>query len=157
VRQEKVLSLKIPPGVDDGTRLRVTGEGEAGTFGGPPGDLYVVLKVREHPIFERRGNNLYCTIPVSITQAALGAEFKVPTLDGKVERLRLPEGSQPGAVFRIRGRGVPSVDGHGQGDLYVSIQVLIPTRLSREQKHALELLGNGLRVDNKPLERRPVN
>jgi molecular chaperone DnaJ len=154
VRQEKVLGLKIPAGVDDGTRLRVTGEGEAGARGAPPGDLYVVLRVREHPIFDRRGNDLYCTIPVSIAQAALGTELKVPTLEGKAERLRLPEATQPGSVFRIRGRGVPSVDGGGQGDLYVTVQVVIPTRLSREQKHALEILGNGIRVDNKPLERR---
>ncbi len=154
IRQEKILGLKIPPGVDDGTRLRVSGEGEAGSHGGPTGDLYVVLKVHEHPFFERQGNDLYCTIPVSLTQAALGADLKVPTLDAKSERLRIPEGTQSGSVFRLRGRGVPSLDGHGQGDIYVSIQVMIPTRLSREQKRVLELLGNAIRVDNKPLERR---
>jgi len=154
IRQEKVLGLKIPPGVDDGTRLRVTGEGEAGSLGGPPGDLYVVLKVHEHSYFERRGSDLYCTIPVSLTQAALGTELKVPTPDGRPERLRVPEGTQPGSVFRIRGRGVPSLDGHGQGDLYVTIQVVTPTRLSRDQKRMLEMLGNTIRIDNKPLERR---
>src|SRR5439155_3461282 len=106
VRQEKVLGLKIPAGVEDGTRLRVTGEGEAGTRGGPPGDLYVVLQVREHQFFERRGNDLYCTIPVSVSQAGLGAELKVPTLKGE-ERLGLPEGTQPGSVFRLRVKGVP--------------------------------------------------
>ena len=156
IRQEKILGLKIPPGVDDGTRLRVSGEGEAGSHGGPTGDLYVVLKVHEHPFFERQGNDLYCTIPVSLTQAALGADLKVPTLDAKSERLRIPEGTQSGSVFRLRGRGVPSLDGHGQGDIYVSIQVMIPTRLSREQKRVLELLGNAIRVDNKPLERRDI-
>jgi molecular chaperone DnaJ len=154
VRQEKVLSIKIPAGVDDGTRLRVTGEGEAGAHGGPPGDLYVVLKVQEHSYFERRGSDLYCTIPLSISQAVLGTDLKVSTLDGRSERLRVPEGTQPGSVFRIRGRGVPSLDGRGQGDLYVTIQVVIPTRLSGEQKRMLQVLGNAVRVENKPLERR---
>jgi molecular chaperone DnaJ len=153
VRQEKVLSLKIPAGVDDGTRLRVSGEGEAGSRGGPPGDLYVVLRVREHPFFERRGNDLYSTIPVSVSQAALGAEFRVPTLRGE-ERLRLPAGTQPGSVFRLRGKGVPSLDGRETGDLYVTIQVVIPTHLTREQRRLIEMLGGLSRVDNKPLERR---
>ena len=153
VRQEKVLGLKIPAGVDDGTRLRVTGEGEAGSRGGPPGDLYVVLRVREHPFFERRDNDLYYTLPVSVSQAALGAEFKVPTLRGN-ERLPIPEGTQPGSVFRLRGKGVPSLDGHDTGDLYVTIQVAIPTHLTREQRRLLELLGAQSRVENKPLERR---
>ena len=153
VRQEKVLGLKIPAGVDDGTRLRVSGEGEAGSRGAPPGDLYVVLRVREHPVFERRGNDLYCTVPVSVAQAALGADFKVPTLKGE-ERLRLPEGTQPGSIFRLRGKGVPSLDGHDPGDLYVTIQVIIPTHLTREQRRLLELLGSHARVDNKPLQLR---
>jgi len=152
-REEKVLGLKIPPGVDDGTRLRVSGEGEAGEHGGPPGDLYVVLKVREHPYFERRGNDLYCTVPISITQAAIGAEFKVPTLRGQ-ERVRIPEGTQSGSVFRLRGFGMPSLDGHGRGDLYVSVYVVTPTRLSRENRRLVEMLGSSVRVENKPLERR---
>jgi molecular chaperone DnaJ len=153
VREEKVLGLKIPPGVDGGTRLRVSGEGEAGERGGVPGDLYVVLKVREHAYFERQGNDLYCTVPVSVAQAALGAEFKVPTLNNQ-ERLRIPEGTQSGSVFRLRGLGMPSVDGHGRGDLYVSVYVVTPTRLSREQRRLLETLSVSVRVENKPLERR---
>jgi len=152
-RQEKVLGLKIPPGVDDDTRLRVAGEGEAGYHGGPPGDLYVVLKVREHPFFERDGKNLYSTIPISIAQAALGADIKVPTLGGH-ERLRIPQGTQPGSVFRLRGKGVPSLDGRAPGDLYVRIQVVIPANLSPEQRRLVETLGASSRVDNKPLERR---
>jgi molecular chaperone DnaJ len=152
-REEKVLALKIPPGVDDGTRLRVSGEGEAGEHSGPPGDLYVVLKVREHRYFERRGNDLYCTVPASIVQATLGAEFKVPTLRGE-QRLRIPEGTQSGSVFRLRSLGMPSLDGRGQGDLYVSVQVVTPTRLSREQRRILEMMGSSVRVENKPLERR---
>ena len=154
VRAEKVLEIKIPPGVDDGNRLRVTGEGEAGLNGGPSGDLYVMLKVREHPFFERQGNDLYCTIPVSIAQATLGCEVKVPTLRGP-ERLRIPEGTQPGSVFRLRARGLPSVDGHGEGDLYVSIQVVIPSNLSRDQRRIMETLAASTRVENKPLERIP--
>jgi molecular chaperone DnaJ len=154
VRREKVLSIKIPAGVDDGTQLRVTGEGEAGTRGGPSGDLYVVLRVTEHPFFERHGSDLYCTIPVSISQAALGSELKIPTLKDP-ERLRLPEGTQPGTVFRLRGKGVSSLEGGSAGDIYVTIQVLIPTRLSRDQRHMLEMLGAGIRVENKPIERFP--
>ena len=152
VRQEKTLEIKIPPGVDDGTRLRVGGEGEAGTRGGPPGDLYVVLKVSEHPFFERRDTDLICTIPISITQAALGTVIKVPTLRGP-EKLRVPEGTQSGSVFRLRGQGMPSLNGQGPGDLYVNVHVVVPTRLSREQRRLLELLDSSTRVDNKPIER----
>ena len=152
-RQEKIMGLKIPPGVDDGTRLRVSGEGEAGERGGTPGDLYVVLRVREHPYFERRANDLYCTVPISVSQAALGAEFKVPTLRGH-ERLKVPEGTQSGSVFRLKGLGMPNLDGRGKGDLYISVYVVTPTRLSREQRRILETLAPSVHVDNKPLERR---
>jgi molecular chaperone DnaJ len=153
VQQEKVLGLKIPAGVEEGTRLRVSGEGEAGEMGGSHGDLYVVLQIREHPYFDRQGNDLYYTIPISITQATLGAEIKVPTLDGQ-ERLRVPEGTQTGTVFRLRGCGMPSVDGRRQGDLYVSVHVVTPTRLSREQRRVFETLNSAVRVENEPLERR---
>jgi molecular chaperone DnaJ len=153
VQQEKVLGLKIPAGVEEGTRLRVSGEGEAGSMGGPHGDLYVVLRVREHPYFDRQGNDLYYTIPISITQATLGAEIKVPTLKGQ-ERLRIPEGTQNGSVFRLRGSGMPSVDGRRQGNLYVSVYVVTPTGLSREQMRMFEILNPAVRVENHPLERR---
>jgi molecular chaperone DnaJ len=152
VRKEKILGIKIPAGVEDGTRLRVSGEGEAGLLGGPPGDLYVILKVRKHEFFERRANDLYCTIPISIAQAVLGADIKVPTLRGQ-ERLRIPEGTQSGAVFRLRGKGFPSVDGHSRGDLYVSVYVVVPRHLTREQRHLIETLEHSLRIENKPLER----
>jgi molecular chaperone DnaJ len=152
-RLEKVLGIKIPAGVEDGMRLRVNGEGDAGNNGGGPGDLYVVLRVREHPYFERRGNDLYCTIPISIPQAVLGTELKVPTLRGH-ERLRIPEGTQTGSVFRIRGKGLPSLDGRGQGDLYVNVGVVIPTKLSREQRRLVEALLVSLQVENKPVQRR---
>ena len=153
VRNEKILGIKIPAGVEDGTRLRVSGEGEAGYQGGPPGDLYVILKVREHEFFERRGNDLYCVIPLSIAQAVLGADIKVPTLRGQ-ERLRIPEGTQSGAVFRLRGKGFPSVDGHASGDLYASVHVVVPRHLTRDQRRMIESLEHSVRVENKPLERR---
>jgi molecular chaperone DnaJ len=153
LRQERVLGIKIPAGVEDEMRLRVGGEGEAGTHGGPPGDLFVVLHVREHPYFERQGNDLYCEIPVSIAQAALGSEIKVPTLQGQ-ERLQIPEGTQPNAVFRLRGKGLPSVDGRAQGDLYVRVHVVIPNHLTRDQRRLVEMLGAAVRIENKPLTRR---
>jgi molecular chaperone DnaJ len=153
IRAEKVLEIKIPPGVDDGTRLRVSGEGEAGARGGPPGDLYVVLQISEHPFFERRGSDLYCTIPISVTQAALCALLKVPTLRGQ-ERLTIPEGTQNGSVFRLRGQGMPSLDGPGPGDLYVAIHVVVPSRLTREQRRLMETLDPSVRIENKHLEKR---
>jgi len=153
IQQEKVLGLKIPAGVEEGTRLRVSGEGEAGSMGGPAGDLYVVLRVREHPYFDRQGNDLYYTIPISMTQAILGAEIKVPTLRGQ-ERLRIPEGTQNGTVFRLRGSGMPSVDGRRQGDLYVSVYVVTPAGLSREQRRLIEMLNSAVRVENRPIRRR---
>ncbi len=152
LRQEKILGIKIPAGVEDGMRLRVSGEGEAGQNGGPPGDLYVVLSVREHPIFERRASDLFCTVPVSVVQATLGAEIKVPTLHGQ-ERLRIPEGTQTGSVFRLRGKGLPSLNGRSPGDLYVKVQVAIPKHLTREQRRMLESLEHAMQVENKPLER----
>ena len=153
VKSERVLDLKIPPGVDDGTRLRVAGEGGVATRGSAPGDLYVILKIREHTFFERRGNDLYLTIPISISQAALGADMVVPTLRGE-QRLRIPEGTQSGSVFRLRGLGMPSLEGRGHGDLYISVFVVTPTRLAREHRRWLEILAPFVRIDNQPLERR---
>ena len=152
IEREKTIELRIPAGVDTGTRLRVAGEGEPGPNGGPAGDLYVVLEVKEHPFFERRGADLYCTIPVSIAQATLGTELQVPGLNGE-ERLKIPEGTQSGAVFRIKGRGLPDPHGGGRGDLYYHVRVLTPTKLTREQRKLMEQLGYTIRVDNKPAER----
>jgi molecular chaperone DnaJ len=154
VRREKVLGIKIPAGVDGGTRLRISGEGEAGRHGGPPGDLYVVLNVKPHSFFERRGDDLYVKIPLSVTQAALGTEFRVPTLQG-TQKMKIPEGTQPGAVFRLRGLGMPVLNGRGHGDLYVQVDVIIPARLSREQRRLLESLAPSVHVENKPVERTP--
>jgi molecular chaperone DnaJ len=152
VEKERTIELRIPPGVDTGTRLRVQGEGEPGPNGGPTGDLYVVLDVKEHPFFERRGADLYCTIPVSIAQAALGAELQVPGLAGD-EKLKIPEGTESGAVFRVRGKGLADPHGGGKGDLYYHVRVLTPTKLTREQRKLIEQLGASLKVENKPAER----
>jgi molecular chaperone DnaJ len=152
IERDKTIDLRIPAGVDSGTRLRVPGEGEAGTNGGPSGDLYVVLDVKEHNFFERRGADLYCTIPVSIAQAALGAELSVPGLLGE-EKLKVPEGTQSGAVFRIKGHGLPDPRGGGKGDLYYHVRVLTPAKLTREQRKLMEQLGASIKVENKPAER----
>lgn len=152
IEREKVIELRVPPGVDSGTRLRVPGEGEPGLNGGPAGDLYVVLEVKEHTFFERRGADLYCTIPISIAQAALGAELQVPGLNSE-ERLKIPEGTQSGAVFRIKGHGLPDPRGGGKGDLYYHVRVVTPGKLTREQRKLLEQLGATIKVDNKPAER----
>ncbi len=150
--REKTIELRIPPGVDTGTRLRVAGEGEPGPNGGPAGDLYVVLEVKEHPFFERRGADLYCTIPISVAQATLGTELQVPGLNGE-ERLKIPEGTQSGAVFRIKGKGLADPRGGGKGDLYYHVRVLTPTKLTREQRKLIEQLGATLKVENKPADR----
>ena len=152
VEREKTIELRIPPGVDTGTRLRVNGEGEPGPNGGPHGDLYVVLDVKEHSFFERRGADLYCTIPISIAQATLGAELTVPGLGGE-EKLKIAEGTQSGAVFRVRGKGLADPHGGGKGDLYYHVRVLTPTKLTREQRKLIEQIGATLKVDNKPAER----
>jgi molecular chaperone DnaJ len=152
VEREKIIELRIPPGVDSGTRLRVTGEGEQGPNGGPAGDLYVVLDVKEHQFFERRGADLYCTIPLSVAQAALGTELQVPGLGGE-EKLKIPEGTQSDAVFRVKGKGLPDPRGGGKGDLYYHVRVLTPTKLTREQRKLMEQLGASLKVENKPTDR----
>ena len=151
-RAERKLKVNIPPGVDNGTRLRLSSEGEPGFNNGPPGDLYVVLKVKEHPIFAREEVNLHCAIPVNVAQAALGAEIKVPTLEGE-ESVKLPPGLQTGAQFRLRGKGVPHVNGHGRGDLVLHINVVVPSRLTREQKKAFEQLLELLPAENQPAEK----
>jgi molecular chaperone DnaJ len=152
VEREQTIELRVPPGVDTGTRLRVAGEGEPGPNGGPAGDLYVVLEVKEHNFFERRGADLYCTIPISFAQAALGTEVLVPGLNAE-EKLKIPEGTQSGTVFRLRGKGLPDPHGGGRGDLYYHVRVLIPSKLTREQRKVMEQLGATLKVENKPAER----
>jgi molecular chaperone DnaJ len=151
VEHERTIELRIPAGVDSETRLRVTGEGEPGLNGGSPGDLYVFLTVKEHPVFERRGPDLYCTIPLTVAQAALGAEVAVPTLGG-METLKIPEGTQSGQIFRLKGKGLANPHG-GKGDLYVNIRVVTPSKLTREQRRLFDQLAQILHVENKPIER----
>src|SRR5437899_6383046 len=130
LEREKTIELRIPPGVDTGTRMRVAGEGEPGPNGGPPGDLYVVLEVKEHQFFERRGADLYCTIPISIAQATLGTELQVPGLNGE-EKLKIPEGTQSGAVFRIKGNGLADPRGGGRGDMYYHVRLFTAKKMTR--------------------------
>ncbi|HYB96044.1 MAG TPA: molecular chaperone DnaJ [Vicinamibacterales bacterium] len=140
VEKTRKLTVKIPPGIATGQRLRLAGEGEAGTLGGPPGDLYVVVFVQEHKIFQRDGNNLHCTMPLPFTTLALGAEITVPLIDGE-DKLKIPEGTQPGTTFRMRGKGMPDVSGRGHGDLMVTVQGVTPKRLTKEQRKLLEQLA----------------
>ena len=140
VQKERKLTVRIPPGIASGQRLRLTGEGEAGPAGGPPGDLYVVVHVQDHPIFQREGNDLFCEVPVSYPTLALGGEITVPTLDG-TEPLRVPDGTQTGTTFRLRGKGMPDVSGRGRGDLQVTVKVSIPRKLSKDQRKLLEDLA----------------
>lgn len=149
---QRKLKINIPAGVDTGTRVRLTGEGQPGFHGGPAGDLYVFLKVKEHPFFERRESDLHCTIPLNVTQAALGCEVEIPTL-GEPSILKVPEGTQNGAKFRFRNKGVAVLNGSSRGDLYVHVEVKIPTKLSREQRKLLEQLRDTLPVDNSPAEK----
>ncbi|MBV9759551.1 MAG: molecular chaperone DnaJ [Acidobacteriaceae bacterium] len=151
-RVEKRLKVNIPAGVDNGTRLRLTAEGNPGPPGSQPGDLYVVIKVTEHPIFERRENDLHCTLPVNIAQAALGDEIEIETIDGP-QKIRLPEGTQSGAQFRLRNLGVPQLNSRTRGDLFVHIDVQVPKKLTREQRRLFEELRGVLPTDNAPHEK----
>jgi len=148
VEREKQMEVKIPAGVETGSRLRVQGEGESGVSGGPSGDLYVVIHVSEHEHFERQGSNLYAAVPVTFAQAALGAEISVRTLEAD-DKLKIPVGTQTGTVFRLKGKGMPMLGGRGRGDLFVSVTVVTPTSLTREQRKLLEQLAT---IEDKDLE-----
>ncbi len=143
VQENKTLSVKVPEGVDTGDRIRLGGEGEAGAHGGPAGDLYVQIQVKDHPIFTRDGANLYCEVPISFPVACLGGELEVPTLTGKV-KLKIPAETQTGKLFRLRGKGVKPVRGGAVGDLMCRIQVETPVRLTKEQKAIIEKLQDSL-------------
>ena len=144
VQNTRKLQIRIPAGVDDGSQLRIAGEGEGGAAGGPPGDLYVVLRVDEHGFFRREGDSLLCEVPVSMTQAALGAQVDVPTLDGARARVTIPEGTQGGTTFRVRGQGVPRLQGKGRGDMHVTVRVVTPSKLTAAQRRLLEELSRTL-------------
>lgn len=151
-RRERKLKVNIPAGVDTGTQLRLSQEGQPGANGGPPGDLYVVLKVAEHPIFERHESDLHCTVPINIGQAALGASIEILTFDG-VQTVKIPEGSQAGSRLRLKGLGVPHLNSSGRGDLYVHLDVRIPTKLTRDQRKLMEQLRDSLPAENEPHEK----
>jgi molecular chaperone DnaJ len=138
VRREKTLKVNIPAGVEDGTRIRLTGEGEAGTRGGAAGDLYVFLSVRRHTLFEREGADVHCRVPISMVQATLGGNIDVPTLDGKMARINIPAGAQSNHQFRLRGKGMPIVRSTQRGDMYIEINVETPTNLTAKQKELLK-------------------
>ncbi|MGH9320994.1 MAG: molecular chaperone DnaJ [Vicinamibacteria bacterium] len=140
VARERELTLKIPAGVDNGSRLRLTGEGEAGARGGPPGDLYVILSVKPHKTFRRESEDIYIELPITFPQAALGIDVEVPTIDG-VERISIPEGTQTGTIVKLRGKGVPRLHGGGRGDELVVVNVVTPQKLTKEQRALLEKLG----------------
>ncbi|GAF65971.1 molecular chaperone DnaJ [Alkalihalobacillus trypoxylicola] len=133
VRKRKKISVKVPAGIDHGQQLRVSGQGEPGANGGPPGDLFVVFNVKTHEFFEREGDDIYCEMPLTFAQVALGDEVEVPTLKGKV-KLKIPAGTQTGTSFRLRGKGVPNVHGRGQGDQHVQVRVVVPKNLSDKEK-----------------------
>jgi len=147
--KEIKLTVKVPPGVEEGTRIRYGGEGDAGRFAGPTGDLYIVLSIRAHDFFVRDGHDLRCVIPISFPQAALGAEIEIPAVDGEVT-LKVPEGTQSGKELRVRGKGVPYLNEKGRGDLVVKVLVQIPKKLTRAQRDLVAQLAESLAVENKP-------
>jgi molecular chaperone DnaJ len=150
-REHKIL-VKVPAGVEQETRIRYSGEGEAGRFSGPAGDLYVVLDVKPHKFFERDGDDLHCVIPISFPQAALGADLQLQTLEG-LETIKVPEGTQSGKEFKLRGKGVPHLNSHGKGDLIVEVRIQTPAKLSKQQKDLMKQLAETITVENTPLSR----
>ncbi len=153
VERASRIQLKIPAGIGSGSRLRSSRNGEAGVRGGPPGDLYVVLHIKEHPVFQRDEDNLYCEVPISFALAALGGEIPVPTLEGKAN-LKIPAGTQSAQIFKLRGKGITNIDGRGRGDLMARVVVEIPTHLNGEQRRKLEEFAELCGDDNAPMHRR---
>ncbi len=143
IGRDRKLGVKLPAGIATGQRMRLSGEGEHGASGGPPGDLYVVVHVQEHPFYQRDGDDLHCEVPMTFPILALGGETEIPTLDGH-QSLDIPAGTQPGARFRLKGEGMPNVAGRGKGDLYVTVSVAVPRQLTREQRTAVEELAKVL-------------
>jgi molecular chaperone DnaJ len=137
VTRERTLSVNIPPGVEDGTRIRLAGEGEAGVRAGPPGDLYIFLSLTSHPFFQREGADLHCRVPVSMVMAATGGECEVPTIDGGKTKIKIPEGTQSGRRFRLAGKGMPVLRARQSGDMYVQVVVETPQNLTKKQRELL--------------------
>jgi molecular chaperone DnaJ len=152
VQTEHKILVKVPAGVEQDTRIRYSGEGEAGKFAGPAGDLYVVLDVKAHKFFERDGDDLHCVMPISFPQAALGTELEIQTLEG-ASTIKVPEGTQSGKEFKLRGKGVPHLNSHGKGDLIVEIRVQTPAKLNKQQKELLRQLSETMVVENTPTSR----
>jgi molecular chaperone DnaJ len=152
VQREHSILVKVPAGVEQDTRIRYSGEGEAGKFAGPAGDLYVVLNVKAHKFFERDGDDLHCVMPISFPQAALGTELEIQTLEGAAT-IKVPEGTQSGKAFKLRGKGVPHLNSHGKGDLVVEIRVQTPGKLTKQQKELLKQLSETMVVENTPTSR----
>ena len=147
VRQRKTLKVTIPAGIDNGQIVSLRGQGHAGKNGGPAGDLQIVITVQPHPLFRREGTNVYCDAPITFTQAVLGGELEIPTIDGKV-KYDIPEGTQTGTTFRLRGKGIPNVNGRGRGDQFVTVNIETPRNLNREQKEALRKFSESLKERN---------
>lgn len=151
VKKIKQVQIKIPAGVDTGSRLRMAGEGEAGELGGPPGDLYIYINVKPHKYFERHGDDIYYEFPINFVQAALGAEVEIPTIEGKV-KFKIPEGVQTDTIFRLKGKGIKNIQGYGKGDQHVKIKVVTPRGLTPEQKELLRKLGNSFGVEQNKID-----
>ncbi len=149
-QKDRQLNVNIPAGVETGTRIRLSGEGEAGLRGGPAGDLYIFIEVADHPLFQRDGIDLFCRVPVSMASAALGGEIEVPTIDGGRSRVRVPEGSQSGRQMRLRSKGMPALRGPGQGDMYIELAVETPVKLTARQKELLREFEDSCAQSNNP-------
>ena len=147
VRKKKTIKISVPAGIDDGQIISLRGQGNAGKNGGPAGDLQIVVTVRPHQLFRREGTDVFCDAPITFTQAVLGGELEIPTIDGKV-KYDIPEGTQTGSTFRLRGKGIPSVNGRGRGDQYVTVYIETPRNLNREQKEALKKFSATLKESN---------
>src|SRR5215475_873523 len=148
--RERALSVNIPSGVEDGTRIRLSGEGEAGVRGGPPGDLYIFLSISAHPFFQRDGADLHCRVPISMTAATLGGQIEVPTIDGGRTRVKIPEGTESGKQFRLKAKGMPVLRSKQQGDLYIQVEVETPKNLSRKQRDLLKAFEDASNPDTSP-------
>jgi len=153
IRSEHNVKVKIPAGITDESRLRIRGEGEIGFYGGPDGDLYIEIYIEEHPLFKREGEDLYCKVPISFVKAALGAEIEIPTPRGK-SIIKIPAGTQTGQTFRLKGKGIPRLDGRGVGDLYIETHVEIPVKLNKNQKLLLEEFSQACEEENDPITKR---
>jgi molecular chaperone DnaJ len=150
VSETRTLSVNIPAGIEDGTRIRLAGEGEAGVRGGPPGDLYIFLSIKPHAFFQRDGADIFCRVPISVTTAALGGQFEVPTLNGERSRVKVPEGTQSGRQVHLKGKGMPVLRSHKVGDMYVQLLVETPRNLSRRQREILEEFERASNEENNP-------